>query len=86
MKTTSKYYDYCAGENRMVDTPAIMKAMKQLQYNMHTLAEEIGISYHTIRNRFKYGNWTVLEAYRLCGILSLDFMSVFFAYPEEVGA
>lgn len=83
MRTDSKYYDYCAGENRMVDTVAIKAAITESDFDQHTLAEEIGMSYHTIRNRLKYGNWTVLEAYRMCDVLNLDFMSVFFARPQE---
>lgn len=86
MKTDSRYYNYCAGENRMVDTLAIKQAIVNSDFDQRSLADEIGVSYHTIRNRLKYGNWTVLEAYRMCDVLGLDFMSVFFAKPQEAWA
>lgn len=86
MKVDSKYYDYCAGENKMVDTVAIKAALRQSAMDQRGFADELGVSYHTLRNRLKYGNWTVLEAYRVCDLLGLDFMTVFFARPQEAWA
>lgn len=86
MKRDSRYYNYCAGENRMVDTQAIKEALRRSEFDQRSLADEMRISYHTLRNRLKYGNWTVLEAYRVCDILHLDFMKVFFARPQEAWA
>ena len=83
MAADPKYYSYCASENHMVDTPAIKQAMRQKKIEQKPLAEELGISYHTLLNRLRFANWTVLEAWRLCEILELDFAKVFFAHPEK---
>ena len=84
MSADSRYYNYCAGENQMVDTDAIKRAMRNKGIEQRPMADELGVSYHTLLNRLKFANWTVLEAYRLCEILDLDFVEVFFAYPEKV--
>lgn len=83
MKTDSKYYDYCRGENPMVDTDAIKKAVTAKGLEHKEFAEEIGISRHTLINRYKYGNWTVLEAYKVCELLGIP-LSVFFRFPERL--
>ena len=82
--TDKKYYDYCAGQNDMVDTEAIKLAIMSNGYEQKPFADALGISFHTLMNRFKYGNWTVLEAWKLCGLLGLDFTTVFFAHPERL--
>ena len=83
MAADPRYYNYCAGENHMVDTQAIKNAMREKGIEQKPLADELGVSHHTLINRLRFANWTVLEAYRLCEILGLDFVKVFFAHPEE---
>ena len=83
MATDPKYYSYCAGENPMVDTPAIKRAMLDKRIEQKEMADLLGVSFHTLRNRLRYANWTVLEAFRLCEILDIDFAEVFFAHPEK---
>ena len=80
----SKFSDYCASENRMVDTAAIIKAMDERGMCRKELADEIGVSLRTIRNRLDFGNWYVSEAYMVCEVLGLDFKEVFLAHPENL--
>lgn len=76
--------DYCSNENPMVDTDEIKRAMHLHGVTLTGLAEYLRVNERTIRHRLKYGNWSVLEAYKVCVLLSLDFEAVFFAYPEAV--
>ena len=81
--TDRRYYDYCCNENPMVDNDAILMAVYAKGMNQKDFAEAIGVSYHTVRNRFKYGNWTVLEAYRVSELLGVS-LKLFFAFPEKL--
>lgn len=76
--------DYCVSENRMVDTKAITSAMNRLGVSGQELADLLGVSLRTIRNRLKWGNWTVAEAYIVSRLLGLDFHLVFLAHPEKL--
>ena len=78
------YSNYCSSENPMVDTDEIKRAMHLNGVTLTGLAAYLGVNERTIRNRMKYGNWTVLEAYKVCVLFNLDFEEVFFAYPEAV--
>ena len=78
------FSDYCAGENRMVDTDAIITAMNGIGMCRRELADAIGVSLRTIRNRLDFGNWSVAEAYKVCVVLGLDFGKVFMAHPENL--
>ena len=74
----------CANPNPMVDGMAIEKAITDHGYSLERFAERIGLCYHTLRQRLDDGRWTVLEAYRTCELLDLDFYDIFFAHPERV--
>lgn len=73
---------YCTNANKMVDNAAIKAAILS-RMQLQEFAELIGVSYHTLRFRLIHGDWSVLEAYRVCKALDLDFETVFFAFPEE---
>ncbi len=73
---------YCTNANKMVDNAAIKAAILS-RMQLQEFASLIGISYHTLRFRLIHGDWSVLEAYRVCKALDLDFESVFFAFPDE---
>ena len=75
---------YCANENPMVDSLQIRNAMSDHNYTIEMLAEELGRSRHTIMNHLTNGDWSVLEAYKVCGVLGLDFSAVFLAFPERI--
>jgi len=76
---------YCQNENHMVDNASIKKAILD-RMELKEFAEQIGISYHTLRFRLIHGDWSVLEAYKVCTNLGLDFTKTFFAYPEKAVA
>lgn len=76
--------DYCATENRMVDSVAITTAMTEQGVSGQMLADMLGVSIRTIWNRLAWGNWYVAEAYKVCKILNLDFETVFLAHPEKL--
>lgn len=76
---------YCSNANKMVDNAAI-KAAILARMQLQEFAELIGISYHTLRFRLIHGDWSVLEAYKVCRALDLDFEKTFFAFPEEGAA
>ena len=73
-----------ANPNPMVDGLAIEKAIAAHDYSLDKFAEMIGLCYHTLRQRLDDGRWTVLEAWRVCQLLDLDFYQTFFAFPERV--
>lgn len=73
-----------ANPNPMVDNQVIEKAITDHGYSLERFAEHIGLCYHTLRQRLDDGRWTVLEAWRVCQILGLDFYDTFFAHPEKV--
>ena len=75
---------YCPSENKMVDTAAIVRAMDEKGMCRQDLADELGVSLRTIRNRLDFGNWYVGEAYRVCEILGLSFDKVFLAFPDRL--
>ena len=76
---------YCQNANPMVDNATIKsEILKRME--LKEFAELIGISYHTLRFRLIHGDWSVLEAYKVCKELDLDFAKTFFAFPEEVAA
>ena len=75
---------FCQNANPMVDNGAIKTAILDHGMMLKDFADLIGISYHTLRFRLIHGDWSVLEAYRVCQELGLDFAKTFFAYPEEV--
>lgn len=83
MSDSQFYYRNCAGENRMVDTEAIARKLQEKGITYQQFAELLGVSHHTVKNRMRWGNWTVLEAWRVCQILEID-IGVFFAFPERV--
>ena len=83
--TDRTYYDYCSGENPMVDTAAIKLSLEAHEMTQHQFADEIGVSYHTIRNRLKYGNWTVLEAWKVSQLLGIP-LKTFFAFPDKLAS
>lgn len=73
---------YCSNANPMVDNATIKSAILD-RMELKEFAELIGISYHTLRFRLIHGDWSVLEAYRVCQELGLDFVKTFFAFPEK---
>ena len=73
-----------ANPNPMVDGRAIEKAIADHLYSLESFATAIGLCYHTLRQRLDDGRWTVLEAWRVCQLLDLDFYQTFFAHPERV--
>ena len=73
-----------AKPNPMVDSFAIENAISYRGYTLAGFAELIDMSRHTLRMRLRDGRWTVLEAWRVCNILRIDFNKVFFAFPERV--
>lgn len=74
----------CANPNPMVDGKAIETAIVDNGYSLESFAHCIGLCYKSLRQRLDDGRWTVLEAWRVCCILGLDFEEVFFAHPEMV--
>jgi len=73
-----------ANPNPMVNNRRIEKAIADHGYSLEQFADKIGLCYHTLRTRLDDGRWTVLEAWKTCQILDLDFTSTFFAYPDRV--
>lgn len=75
-----------AKPNPMVDNFAIENAISYRGYTLARFAEMIDMSRHTLRQRLDDGRWTVLEAWRVCDILGLDFEEIFFAFPDRLEA
>lgn len=74
----------CANPNPMVDNKLIEDSITTHGYSIDSFAKMIGLCYHTLRQRLDDGRWTVLEAWRVCCILGLDFEETFLAFPERV--
>ena len=74
----------CANPNPMVDNRVIEREITNHGYSLEQFANCIGLCYHTLRQRLDDGRWTVLEAWRVCQILGLDFYETFFAHPDRV--
>jgi len=70
--------------NPMVNNRRIERAIVDHGYSLEQFADQIGLCYHTLRTRLDDGRWTVLEAWKTCQLLDLDFTETFFAYPEKV--
>ena len=73
-----------AKPNVMTDNFAIEMAICRSPYSFYKFAELIGVSRHTLRLRLDDGNWSVMEAYKVCKLLDLDFEKIFFAHPERI--
>ena len=74
----------CSNPNPMVDNHAIRKAIINSDWTFEEVADELDLCYHTLNARLDDGRWTVLEAYKVCKLLGLNFTDVFFAHPERL--
>ena len=72
-----------ARPNPVVDNETIRSAIKDHNYSLMSFADEMGICYHTLRNRLATGTWTALEAHIICSTLDLNMIDVFQAHPDK---
>lgn len=81
MKTKKRV---CSNPNPMVDNDLISCSVAARGMTLYEFADVMGMCYPTLRSRLDDGRWTVLEAWRVCKALDLDFDTVFLAHPEKV--
>lgn len=73
-----------ASANPMVDNFSIENAIYDSGYTFEKFANLIGLSRYSLRQRLDDGRWSVLEAWKVCSVLGLDFEEIFFAFPERL--